>query len=63
MALDRFLQAPEEPKRVRIYLASEAAFERKCRECRFLVKAEKVETPMFKWRVLCASEECAKSSE
>ena len=62
MALDRFLQGSGEPKRVRIYLASEIAFERKCRECLFLAKVEEVKTPIFKWRVFCASEECAKSS-
>ena len=60
MALDRFLQAPGEPKRIRIRLASQTAFEKKRRKCRFLIKAEEVEAGIFKWRVFCGSDECGK---
>jgi len=62
VALDRFLRGSEELKRAKTYLASQTAFEKKCRECPFLIRAEEVEAGIFKWRVFCGSEECAKSS-
>ena len=54
---------PEEEKEKpykKIYIVTENAYEKYCSKCEMLLKAEEVESPMFKYRVFCKAEYCVR---
>ncbi|MCD6464993.1 hypothetical protein J7L27_01325 [Candidatus Bathyarchaeota archaeon] len=50
---------PEKKKAYeKIYIVTQTAYEKRCSKCRMLLKAEEVESPMFRYRVFCKAEYC-----
>jgi len=53
---------PEKKKAYKkIYIVTRRAYEKYCSKCKMLLKAEEIESPMFRYRVFCKAEYCMES--
>ena len=44
----------------KIYIVTQTAYEKYCSKCRMLLKAEEIESPMFRYHVFCKAEYCVR---
>ena len=50
---------PEEEKaHKKVYIVTQTAYEKCCSKCRMLLKAEEIESSMFRYRIFCKAEYC-----
>jgi len=42
----------------KIYIVTPTAYEKCCSKCRMLLKAEEIESPMFRYCIFCKAEYC-----
>ena len=50
---------PEKKKAYKkIYIVTRRAYEKYCSKCKMLLKAEEIESPMFRYRIFCKAEYC-----
>lgn len=48
------------PRNCNVYLTASEAFNKYCKECKFLVKVEDTGSAPFNKRIFCSAEECMK---